>query len=107
MEKKRFKEMFPNLAKEIDSGKSLTDIVFEASSNTKKEWAGYEPNFTDFLRRCDTDEEALGIINYLEERGEITLKKAEELRNRLEKEGLRSFGPKKSPGFYDKSKPRK
>ena len=104
MEKKRFKEMFPNLVKEIDSGKSLADIVFVSSSKTKSEWAGYEPNFTDFLRRCDTNEEALVIINYLEERGEISLKEAAELRNRLEKEGLRSFGPKKSPGFYDKSK---
>ncbi len=47
------------------------------------------------------------IINYLEERGEITPKEAAKIRNRLEKEGLRSFGPKKSPGFYDKSKPRK
>ena len=107
MEKKKFKEMFPNLAKEIDSGKSLADIVFEASSNTKREWAGYKPNFTDFLRRCDTDEEALGIINYLVGRGEITPKEAAKLRNRLEKEGVRSFGPKKSHGFYDQSRPRK
>ena len=107
MEKKRFKEMFPNLAKEIDSGKSLADIVFGYSSNTEREWAGYEPNFADFLRRCDTNEEALGIINYLEERGEISPKDAAELKSRLEKEGLRSFGSKKSPGFYHNSKPRK
>jgi hypothetical protein len=107
MEKKRFKEIFPNLAKEIDSGKSLADILFEASSIKKREWAGYEPTITDYLRRCDTNEEARGIINYLEKRGEITLKEAAELRTRLEKEGLRSFGTKKSPGFYDKSKPRK
>ena len=107
MEKKRFKEMFPNLAKEIESGKSIKDIIFDSSTNKQRKWAGYQPNFIDFLRRCDTEEEALTIINFLKKRKEITPGEAEDLTNKLKKQGLRSFGTRKSPGFYDKSKPRK
>jgi len=62
--------------------------------------AGFEPTVIDFLRRCDTDEQALEIITYLEQKGDLTNIQAQKLREQLKKEGLRSFGTKKEPGYY-------
>ncbi|MBK5112613.1 MAG: DUF2095 family protein [Candidatus Heimdallarchaeota archaeon] len=63
-------------------------------------FAGYEPNVVDFIRRCDTIDQALEILDYLENIGDISTKDGEKLRKQLETEGLRSFGPKKEKGFY-------
>ncbi|MBN1328647.1 MAG: DUF2095 family protein [Candidatus Heimdallarchaeota archaeon] len=63
-------------------------------------FAGYDPDAIDFIRRCDSNEQAYEIINYLEKKGEITSVEATNLRQRIEKEGIRSFGPKKEHGFY-------
>jgi hypothetical protein len=106
MEKKRFKKLFPNLTVEIETGKSLTDVNFKTSNNKNQEkWADYQPNFIDFLRRCDTEEEAQAIINYLKERNEITSNQAKDLTKKIREHGLRSFGPKKPQDFYNKCKP--
>lgn len=108
MEKKEeFKKLFPNIAKEMDSGKSLADVNFKgATVEGKGKWAGYDPDAEDFIRRCDDSEEAREIIEYLEERGEITDERARELKNQLEEEGLRSFGDKKKPGYYYDEEPK-
>ncbi len=63
-------------------------------------FAGYDPDVIDFIRRCDTKEQAHEIIDYLEKKGELTSDEASNLRQRIEKEGIRSFGPKKEHGFY-------
>jgi hypothetical protein len=107
MEKKRFKELFPKLAKEMESGDSLTDISFNQRRNEEKDkWSGYQPNEIDFIRRCSTEEEAFEIIDYLEGREEITSKYATELKKLIKEKGLRSLGSKKETGFYDKNNPR-
>jgi len=62
--------------------------------------AGYEPTVIDFLRRCETAAQAHEIITFLEKKGELTIEQAQKLREQLEKEGLRSFGPKKEAGYY-------
>lgn len=63
-------------------------------------FAGYNPNVIDFIRRCDTDKEALEIIEFLEKKNDITSEQGDSLRKQLEKDGLRSFGSKKKKGFY-------
>ena len=66
-------------------------------------FAGYDPNVIDFIRRCDKEEQAIEIINYLEKKNEITEEEAKNLKNQLIKKGLRSFGEKKEEGFYFKN----
>ena len=103
----RFKRLFPHLAEEMERG--IARVRIDAYRVDPQEgerlargdpWAGYEPDVIDFLRRCDTEEEALEIIEYLERRGEITSERAEELRRQLRERGVRSFGEKKEPGYY-------
>jgi hypothetical protein len=60
----------------------------------------FNPSAVDFIRRCDTDEQAQGIISYLQKRGELTQEQAQELECRLKQKGVRDFGPKKEENFY-------
>ena len=62
--------------------------------------AGYDPNVVDFIRRCDTVDQAMEIIDYLENIGDISTSEGEKIRKQIDTEGLRSFGPKKEKGFY-------
>lgn len=102
----RFKKMFPNLAKEMQSNKSRISITSvrsqaEAGENTvSKIFVHYEPDVIDFLRRCDNRQQAEEIIAYMEKRKEISYGYAQKLRKQLEKEGVRSFGPKKEENYY-------
>jgi hypothetical protein len=102
MDKKRFRELFPHLAEEMEEGTSRVDLTFAGEGKAPdREWAGYEPGVADFLRRCDTEEQAREIIGYLESRGELTGEEASRLLRRLSEEGLRSFGGKKGSDFYE------
>lgn len=102
MDKKRFREFFPHLAEEMEEGKSRVDLTFTGEDRApNREWAGYEPGVVDFLRRCDTEEQAREIIGYLESRGELTGEEASRLLRQLSEEGLRSFGSKKGSDFYE------
>lgn len=62
---------------------------------------GYEPTVVDFIRRCETEAQALEIINFLEGRGGIEESYAERLRAQLKERGLRSFGKHRGPGCYE------
>ncbi len=109
MARERFRKLFPHLAEEMESGRSRVRVsdVEESPSGTergpRRKWAGYDPDATDFIRRCSTEEEAEEIIAYLEERGEITPEHATELRSQLREKGLESFGSRKEAGFYYKN----
>lgn len=87
----------------MEEGTGKADLSFEVEApKPDRRFSCYDPGVTDFLRRCSSDEEAFEIIEYLVKRGEVTAEEAEKLRRRLRDEGLRSFGPKKEPGFYEK-----
>jgi hypothetical protein len=110
LEKERFKKLFPHLAEEMESGASrvsLTDVE-EAPSQGKmgatRKWIGHNPDVIDFIRRCETIEQAEEIIGYVEQRGEISSDRATELRSQLREKGLRSFGCKKEAGFYHRDR---
>ncbi len=123
IDKKSIKKMFPNLAKElegeenkvrIDSVRSDVSKAEESMSDTNptlleetKEsipdiFRHYNPTIVDFIRRCDTQDQAEEIICYLLKRNEITLQQASEVREQIKKEGLRSIGSKKEEGYYFK-----
>jgi hypothetical protein len=106
-DKKNFKKMFPNLAKElggestipIDSVRTNPD---DAEKSIADRFHNYNPTVVDFIRRCNTETEANEIIAYLEKRGEVTKEHAQQLRRQLKQKGLRSFGSKKEPDYYFK-----
>ncbi|MCX6648880.1 MAG: DUF2095 family protein [Candidatus Bathyarchaeota archaeon] len=110
MEKKDFKRLFPHIADEMDSGTSKVDLkkATEPPSSTEpgykedRKYAGFLPGAVDFIRRCKKVGEAEEIIGFLEKKGDIKKDEADALRKQLREEGLKSFGPHKGPGFYDK-----
>lgn len=87
-----FKRKYPHLAEEVLGRKGIR-LKFDI-------FRGYQPGVIDFIRRCDTEEEAIEIVDYLEKRGELTPDEAEEIRRKIQREGVRSFGPKKEDGYY-------
>ena len=103
MEKERFKKLFPHLSDEMETEVSSVKIEGGEPPAGNMKWEGYDPDVIDFIRRCETPEQALQVIEYMEERGEITPERAAELRRQLSREGLRSFGERKESGFYHKS----
>lgn len=107
-DKETFKKMFPNLAKEMESGEHSLQInsvrteaeAGEKRASSKKNFTNYMPDVIDFIRRCDTEEQAEEIIAYMEKRGEIGRDYAARLRRQLKAKGVRSFGPKKEENYY-------
>ena len=87
-----FKKKYPHLAEEVLKGRGIK-VKFDI-------FRGYQPDVIDFIRRCDTEEQAIEIVNYLEKRGELSPERAEEIRKKIRREGVRSFGPKKDEGWY-------
>ena len=106
-DKKSFKKMFPNLAKElggentipIDSVRTNPD---DAEKSIVDRFHNYNPTVVDFIRRCSTETEANEIIAFLEKRGELTEDYTQQLRKQLKQKGVRSFGSKKGPDYYFK-----
>ncbi len=104
--RKKFKRLFPNLAKEI-AGKQQRVVVSSVRSDVtaaekacSKRFVNYMPDVVDFIRRCDNEQQAEEIIGYLEKRKEISPDYAQRLRKQLKEKGVRSFGPKKEDGYY-------
>ncbi len=104
-EKDEFRRKFPSLAKEMGGAGTIRIDAVRTSVKEAEKAAhsvqGYDPTVIDFIRRCETDEQAIEIINFLERRGEIESSYAKRLRIQLVRRGLRSFGPKKNPGCYE------
>jgi hypothetical protein len=108
IDKKSFKKMFPNLSDELEGEDAKVEIgaVRTDTNETEKavpeKFQNYDPTVVDFIRRCDTEDQAEEIIEYLEKRGELTKEYAAELREQLKREGVRSFGSKKEENYYFK-----
>ena len=122
IDKKSAKKMFPNLVKElecsenkvrIDSVRPNAEEAEEAAQGDETlqgapkqvlpdKFRHYTPTVVDFIRRCDTIAQADEIIAYMLKRGEISEKVANDVREQLKKDGLRSFGPKKESDYYCK-----
>lgn len=131
MEKKDLRKMFPHLYGELEGGEVKVPInairkdplaaeaevengdvcgcdechePLETPANTEMpdKLRHFNPQAVDFLRRCDTEQQAEEIIAYLEKKGEITKEYASELRCQMKKDGVRAFGPKKEENHYFK-----
>jgi hypothetical protein len=121
IDKKSLKKMFPNLYRELEEGEAKIPInslrknpeeaeasveecaeqeVEAATEAPPDKLRHFYPSAEDFLRRCDTEEQAEEIIAYLQKKGEITAECACELRSKLKREGVRAFGPKKEENHY-------
>lgn len=103
--KDEFRKKYPNLVREM--GSTGTVRIGAVRTNIKEaekvahSVQGYEPTAIDFIRRCESDKQALEVIDFLEKKGELKPGYAKRLRNQLVRRGLRSFGPKKNPGYYE------
>jgi len=106
IDKKRFRKMFPHLAQELEAGDRripITSVRSDLQTGEKassRKFANYMPDVIDFLRRCDTEQQAEEIICYLERRREISCDYARRLRKQLKGKGVRSFGSKKEDNYY-------
>jgi len=105
-DKKAFRKMFPNLAGEMESDEhrvginSVRSDMETGEEASSKRFVHYTPDVIDFIRRCDTKEQAEEIISYTEKRGEIEKQYADRLKRQLRAKGVRSFGPKKEENYY-------
>lgn len=90
-----FRRLFPKLSKELMNNKRYS--VKEVSRDPL---AGYEPNVYDFLCRARSVEEGLKVLEYLEKRGELSPERSRELRDKLMRDGLESFGERRDFGYY-------
>lgn len=103
--REEFRRKFPNIAKEMGGAGTIQINAVRTSIREAEKVAhsvqGYEPTAIDYIRRCENDQQAIEIINFLEERGEIEPAYARRLRSQLTREGVRSFGSKKNPGYYE------
>ena len=106
IDKERFKRMFPNLAKELGTKEhrmpitSIRSDLQTGEKSSSREFDTYMPDVIDFIRRCDNEQQVMEIINYLEERKEISREYARRLKKQLREKGVRSFGSKKEEGYY-------
>jgi len=110
IDKKEFKKKYPKLIDEMEYSDNKIKIDPEKkkvdspkNDKGKKRFRGYEPSIIDFIQRCTTTEEANSIIDYLENRGEISKKYANNIRDQIKDKGVRSFGPKKKENYYFKN----
>jgi hypothetical protein len=100
-DKKEFQKKFPNLSKELEGGEKVpVGGTRTDPKEAEKKLASHDPAAVDFLRRCDTIDQGIEIIEYLEKRGEIEEGYAQALKSQLLKKGIESFGTKKRPGHY-------
>lgn len=99
-----FRKKYPALFKEWGGPSTLRIRAVRTSLREAEKMActsgGYEPTVIDFIRRCESEAQALEIIDFLEAKGEIEPDYAKRLRSQLERLGLRSFGKRKKPGYY-------
>ncbi len=95
------------LVQEIGDGGTIKIDSIRSSSkeaeNTAHSKRGFIPTTVDFIRRCQTKDQALEIIDFLERRNEIERNYAKMLKSQLVELGLSSFGKHRRIGCYERS----
>jgi len=98
-----FRTTYPALNKEIESGTAKVGISGVHTMSEKTDTTSTErflPDVVDYIRRCDTMDQAVEIINYMLKQGEINAKQSRKFKSQLKAQGLRSFGSKKETDHY-------
>jgi len=100
-----FRRRYPNISRELDEENPVTiqSVRTDMAEGEKAAARGGYPTAVDFIRLCETKEQAAEIIDYLERRKEITGEYAARLREQLNRHGLRSFGKRRKPGVQPAS----
>ncbi|OUJ18624.1 hypothetical protein AMET1_0270 [Methanonatronarchaeum thermophilum] len=93
---------------EIDQIKKNTEKTCPTNKNTQQKQTETKtetkiPTIKDHLTRCNTDKQAIEIIDYFNKQGEITKEKTKQLKKQLKTKGLRSFGEKRKKGEIEKN----
>ncbi|MBS7251562.1 MAG: DUF2095 family protein [Candidatus Freyarchaeota archaeon] len=96
IDKKKFREEYPHLYEELESGEAKTPIHGVRSIDA------YDVDVIRVIRRCDNEEQVLEIINYMLKRGELSQEYADTLVKQLKEKGLRSFGSKVTWGYFER-----
>lgn len=95
-----FDTNLPHLAGELkDPNPNSPDIVIDGVLHESKP---QDPVVYDFLQRCQTKEEALEIVSYMRNRDEISPEEENRIISQLENQGIRSFGPLRTKGYYER-----
>lgn len=97
-----FKRAYPNLAEELEGSESTAIEGVRTEEEQAERAAARLPTVTDHLKRCESEDEALEIIDFFVESGEIPGDHGDELKRQLVTRGLRSFGEKREPGEIEK-----
>ncbi|MFO7836139.1 MAG: DUF2095 family protein [Candidatus Thorarchaeota archaeon] len=102
--KDEFAENYPALDKELKSGNTkkmkIDGVRRQPRQEGRKREQTFLPDVADYIRRCDTIEEAFEIVDYMLKRGKIDKVEAQEIKEIVKQEGLRVFGEKKEEGHY-------
>ena len=116
------KKFYPHLYSEISNKKSSMQIdAVETTKENKGDNSDeldethedeipdelINPGPKDFLRRCQTNEEAIEILNYLLKREELTQEDYDNFLKEIKKEGgleklIKECGGFKRPGYYER-----
>ncbi|TFF83707.1 DUF2095 domain-containing protein [Candidatus Thorarchaeota archaeon] len=106
-EDEEFQRAFPALAKEIRDNSTQTQKIDgvrimseEPEASPKGEKKTFLPDIVDYIRRCDTVNQAIEIIDFMVKQSEISTTDAKAIKSQLRTEGLRSFGSKKEKDYY-------
>ncbi|NPD87246.1 MAG: DUF2095 family protein [Asgard group archaeon] len=105
IKEEEFEEHFPVLSREMREGKkNISESEMRTVTGSKKyrKFQGYIPGAVDFICRCETEEEAMEIIEYMLKKGDLTEEYANILKNQLKEKGLEFFGEHRAPGYYEK-----
>ena len=100
-----FRKKFSRLSKEIEEKEMavrIDSVRTQPVEDGRSTFSGYSPDAVDFIRRSETTEQALEIIDFLEKRGELSFDQAVRFRAQLKEKGLRSVGPKTELGYYER-----
>ena len=107
-DKEKFEKKFPNISKEMSNNDiiiPITSIRYEnINKNQDKNQISDElrnPDIIAFIRRSETNKQASEIIDYYLKMDKINEEYANELKLQLTIYGVRSFGSKKEPGYYE------
>lgn len=108
---KELKEKCPNLFEELRESPSISidEIKGTREKTDKEDKENLEthttkfPSVVDHLLGCETNEEAIEIIDYFEDKDELDERLAEKMREQVRQKGIRSFGEKREKGEIEKN----
>jgi hypothetical protein len=101
-DREEFKRKFPHLHKEIEEIEEEAVTQAGLQDTERGSLSGHVPDVIKYVRRARTENEAMEIVNYLRERGEVSEEYSRTLVKQIREKGVRSFGSLRTWGHYEK-----